>query len=132
MSLHVGTGAAAGALLRSRTLALAAGPLLHLAGDRMPHQDIASRRFEIVSGIGALAGLALLCGPLDAATLGAAAASAPDIEHVLPMLRFRGRKIFPTHRIRGWHPIGGVSADVQLLVAGLLLGTVAATGARRR
>jgi len=40
----------AGALLGSRRAALVAGPLLHLAGDRMPHWDIASKRFEQWSG----------------------------------------------------------------------------------
>src|SRR5207249_9151859 len=57
VSLHVATGAAAGAASGSRVVALLLGPILHLAGDRLPHQDIGSRRFEIGSG---LAGLVLL------------------------------------------------------------------------
>src|SRR5688500_3329583 len=120
VSLHVATGAALGAVTRSRLAALALGPPLHLASDRVPHQDIASRRFEIGSGVFGLALLALRRGPLDPATLGAAAACAPDLEHVVPRLRPRGRKLF--HGGRGWHRAGGFRADVQLVVAGALIG----------
>jgi hypothetical protein len=120
VSLHVATGAALGALTRSRLAALALGTPLHLASDRVPHQDIASRRFEIGSGLFGLALLAVRRGPFDAATLGAAAACAPDLEHVLPRLRPRGRKLF--HGGRGWHRAGGFRAHVQLVVAGALIG----------
>jgi hypothetical protein len=51
VSLHVATGAAMGAVVRSRPLALLAGPALHVAGDRVPHEDIPDRRFEIGSGL---------------------------------------------------------------------------------
>ena len=47
VSLHVATGAAAGALTRSRPAALLLGPLVHLAGDRVPHDDIEDLGFEI-------------------------------------------------------------------------------------
>ena len=47
VSLHVATGAAAGAASGSRLAAVLLGPILHLAGDRLPHQDIGSRRFEM-------------------------------------------------------------------------------------
>ena len=33
-----------------------------------------------------------------------------------------GRKLFPSHRLRGWHRSGGVPAPVQLVLAGFLLG----------
>ena len=120
VSLHVATGAAAGALAGSRLAALALGPPLHLACDRVPHEDIANRRFEIRSGLFALALLALSRGPFDPATLGAAAASAPDLEHVFPQLRPHGRKLF--HGRRGWHRSGGFRADVQLVLAGAIIG----------
>jgi hypothetical protein len=120
VSLHVATGAAAGAVSRSRGRALLLGPVLHLAGDRLPHQDIASRRFEITSGLAGLAVLAARRGPLSPATLGAAAASAPDLEHIFPVLRPRGRKLF--HGMRGWHRSGAFSANLQLLIAGVILG----------
>ena len=87
VSLHVATGAAAGAASRSRLAALLLGPILHLAGDRLPHQDFGSRRFEIASGVAGILLLAARRGPLDPATLGAAASSAPDLEHVFPFLR---------------------------------------------
>jgi hypothetical protein len=98
--------------------------LLHLAGDRMPHEDIVDRRFEIASGVTAVLLLAAVRGPLDPAVTGALAASAPDLEHVLRFPRPGGRKLFPSHRVRGWHRSGGVSAPAQLLLAGFLLGLV--------
>jgi hypothetical protein len=119
VSLHVATGGAAGALLRSRTLALAIGPALHLAGDQVPHEDIPDRSFEIGSGLVALGLLAARRGPFDPAVLGGAAAAMPDLEHVLPWLRLDGEKIF--HRDGGRHG-AGISAEAQLLLAGALVG----------
>lgn len=124
VSLHVATGAAAGALLGSRRAALLAGPLLHLAGDLMPHTDIASRRFETWSGVACVTALALTRGPLDPATVGAMAAEAPDLEHVFRLPRPGGRKLFPSHRIPGWHRPGGVPTWAQVLAAGLILGAL--------
>jgi hypothetical protein len=122
VSLHIATGAAAGALLGSRRAALVAGPLLHVAGDVMPHWDIGSRRFEKWSGFVCLAALVLTRGPLDPATVGAAAAEAPDLEHILRLPRPGGRKLFPSHRFHGWHRPGGVPTSVQVFAAGLLVG----------
>ena len=124
VSLHVATGAAAGSLLGSRGAAVAVGPILHLLGDRMPHHDIPSRRFELWSGTAAVLLLAATRGPFDPSTIGAVAASAPDVEHVLSLPRPGGRKLFPSHRFPGWHRPGGVPAWTQLLAAGLLLGLV--------
>jgi hypothetical protein len=122
VSLHVATGAALGALTRSRVAALALGPPLHLACDRIPHEDIDDRRFEIRSGVFAMALLAVSRGPLDPAMLGAASATAPDLEHIFRWLRPRGRKLF--HGRRGWHRSGGFRADVQLLLAGVIIGVL--------
>jgi hypothetical protein len=124
VSLHVATGAVGGAIVGSRRGSLPLGLLLHLAGDRLPHQDIGDRRFEIGSGIAAVLLLALVRGPLDPAVTGALAASSPDLEHVVRLPRPSGRKLFPSHRFRGWHRAGGVSARAQLLVAGFLIGSV--------
>ena len=132
VSLHVATGAAVGAATGSRALALVLGPLAHAAGDRMPHHDLTSRRFEIASGVAAVVLLAATRGPLDPAVLGALAASAPDVEHVVPLPRPGGRKLFPSHRFFGWHRSGGVSGATQLVAAGALLGALAATGVARR
>lgn len=132
VSLHVATGAAGGALAGSRLGALALGPLLHLAGDMVPHQDVASRKFEIWSGVACLAALALARGPLDPAVIGAAAASAPDLEHVLPLPQPGGRKLFPSHRVLGWHRSGGLPAWTQLLLAGTIVGGLLGTRAPGR
>jgi hypothetical protein len=124
VSLHVATGAAGGALAGTRGRALLAGPLLHLAGDLMPHQDIRSFRFEVWSGVALLATIAATRGPLSPATLGAAAASAPDLEHALRLPRPGGRKLFPSHRVHGWHRSGGMPAWAQVLAAGFIAGVV--------
>ena len=122
VTLHVATGAAGGAITRSRAGAVGVGLLLHALGDRMPHQDIGSRRFEIRSGVACALALAARHGPLSPVTIGALAASAPDVEHVLRLPRPGGRKLFPSHRIPGWHRAGGVPAWAQLLAAGVILG----------
>ena len=119
VSLHVATGGAAGALLRSRPLALLLGPALHVACDRVPHEDIPDRSFEIGSGLLALGLLAAQRGPLDAAVLGGAAAAMPDLEHVIPWLRPGGEKLF--HRGGGQHGVG-ITSDAQLLLAGGMVG----------
>jgi hypothetical protein len=128
VALHVATGAAVGAATGSRLAALVLGPVVHLAGDRLPHEDIRSRRFEIGSGVAGVLLLALRRGPLDPATIGAVASSAPDLEHVLPFLRPGGRKLF--HGRLGWHRSGPFRADLQLLLAGATLATLIAP--RRR
>ena len=132
VSLHVASGAAAGALTPSRGAAVVAGALLHVAGDRMPHWDIRSRRFEALSGLAAFALLAARRGLFDRATIGAAAGSAPDLEHVLRLPRPGGRKLFPSHRFRGWHRAGGLPAWLQLVAAGALAGLVVADSRRSR
>ena len=118
--MHVATGGAIGALTGSRARALLLGVPAHLLADRIPHQDIASRRFEIASGLACVALLAVSRGPFDSATLGALAASSPDLEHVFPALRPGGRKLF--HGRWGWHRSGGLSARTQLLLAGAIVG----------
>src|SRR5581483_8464570 len=108
------------------------GLVLHALGDRIPHDDIASRRFELRSGLLLLAALASARGVFSPVVAGAVAASAPDLEHVIRLPRPGGRKLFPSHRIRGWHRPGGVSAGSQLVAAGALVGAVIATGRSRR
>jgi hypothetical protein len=128
VALHVATGAAAGAASGSRLKALLIGPVLHLAGDRLPHEDLHSKRFEIGSGVAGVLLLAVRRGPLDPATLGAAASSAPDLEHVLPFLRPGGRKLF--HDRLGWHRSGRFPVLLQLLLAGAILGALAVSSRR--
>lgn len=130
VSLHVASGALVGALAGSRGRAAALGPLVHLAGDRMPHRDVSSRRFELVSGTVAVLLLAVGRGPFDPAVVGGIAASVPDVEHVLQLPQPGGRKLFPSHRFHGWHRAGGVPAWAQLLAAGAILGALASSGSR--
>lgn len=127
VSLHLATGALGGALVRSPVAAAALGPVLHFFGDRVPHEDIASRRFELQCGVLGVLALAVVRGPFDAATVGALTATLPDLEHVLRLPRPGGRKLFPSHRIPGWHRPGGLTTEVQLFVAGVVFGAVIAS-----
>lgn len=126
VSLHVAIGGAAGALVRSRSLAFVIGPVLHVAGDHVPHEEIPDRTFEIGSGLVALGLLAARRGPFDPAVLGGAASAMPDLEHLVPWLRLRGEKVF--HRGGGRHG-AGMPVEAQLLTAGALVGLLLA---RRR
>jgi hypothetical protein len=130
VSLHAATGAAMGAAVRSPVAAALLGPALHLAGDRVPHQDIPNRRFEIGSGIFTVTLLAVRRGPFEAATLGALATCAPDLEHIVRLPRPGGSKLF--HGKRGWHRSGGLSASAQLLIAGIAVGALATPRRRHR
>jgi hypothetical protein len=130
VSLHVASGAALGAATGSRRAAVGVGLLAHAVGDRIPHRDIASRRFELRSGAALLVLVALRRGLLDPATLGGTAAAVPDVEHVLRLPRPGGRKLFPSHRFRGWHRAGGLPAWLQLVAAGVLAGLVLGGGRR--
>jgi hypothetical protein len=87
VSLHAATGATMGAAVLSRAAAALLGIPLHLAGDRMPHRDIHNRRFEVASGLALVALLAARRGLSDAATIGALAACAPDLEHIVRLPR---------------------------------------------
>ncbi|HXV03550.1 MAG TPA: hypothetical protein VFP24_08250 [Gaiellaceae bacterium] len=126
VAMHVATGAAAGQLVRSRLAAVVLGAALHAAADRIPHEDFASRRFELQCGVGGVLALALRRGLVHPATLGAIASVVPDVEHVVRLPRPGGRKLFPSHRIPGFHRPGGIPARAQLLIAGFLLGLVLA------
>jgi len=128
VSLHVATGAAAGALAGSRGRALLLGLLLHAVGDAIPHEEIPSRRFEIWSGVGLLALLAARRGILDPAVVGGAACAAPDLEHVLLLPKPGGRDLFPSHRFPGWHRSGGISTRAQLALAGVIVALLVLRG----
>jgi len=125
--VHVATGAVGGAAVGSRARAAALGQVLHVACDVVPHEDIPSRTFEIASGILALLVLARRRG-IDAATVGAIASAAPDLEHVLPLPRPGGRALFPSHRWTLPVRVRGVPAWVQFPVALLLLARVCRGG----
>ncbi len=123
-SLHVATGAVAGALAGSRTRAAGVAPFLHLALDLVPHEDIPSHRFELVTAGGALVALALTRGALDPATVGAALSAAPDLEHLRRFPRPGGRKLFPSHWFPARHRGARVPAWSQLAAAAFLLAFV--------
>jgi hypothetical protein len=117
--LHVATGAALGRFVRSRRLAFALGFGLHLVEDAIPHEDTYDEPFEITTGLIALGVVAATRGLLDTATVGGAACCVPDAEHLVPLPRPGGIKLF--HDGRGWHRSGGLSVRAQAALAGVLL-----------
>jgi hypothetical protein len=131
VSVHVATGAAAGAIAGSRLRAALLGAALHAVEDAIPHEDFHSRRFEIWSGVSLLALIAAARGPFDPAVVGAAACAAPDLEHVLRLPLPGGRKLFPSHRYEGWHREDGLSVRTQLLAAGVIVALVVLRGKER-
>ncbi len=122
--MHVATGAAAGAIVGDRAGAALAGLALHAAGDAIPHEDFDSMRFEAATGIGLLVLLALRRGLTDPAVVGAAFSAAPDLEHVLPRPDHDNPKLFPSHRLDGWHREGGISAPLQLFASLVIVGAL--------
>ena len=118
-AFHAASGAAAGAATGSRTAAALLGPLVHLAGDAVPHRDIANEKLDIAGGLATFAVILLRRGPLDPATIGAAAGMAPDVEHVIRLPRPGGLKLF--HEGRGWHRNGPLSIAAQVALTGFLV-----------
>lgn len=111
VALHVATGAVTGALTRSRTEALALGPPLHAASDRVPHRH-PHWSLDCLAGAVALALVAERRGVMDAATVGALAAVAPDLKHLRPRAtKRRGRR----RRQRG------LSVGAQLVLTTVML-----------
>ena len=115
--MHVATGAAAGAALDRPGEAAVVGLILHALGDAVPHEDFESLGFETATGVALLLLLALRRGPLDPAVVGGAFSAAPDLEHVIPHPGHERPKLFPSHRIDGWHRGGGIPAPLQLLLS---------------
>jgi hypothetical protein len=122
--MHVATGALAGALAGDRAAAAAAGIALHAAGDAIPHEDFESLQLETGLGLALLALLALRRGFTDPAVVGAASSAAPDIEHVIPHPGHELPKLFPSHRLDGWHRSGGISAPAQLVASVVIVGAL--------
>jgi hypothetical protein len=123
-SLHVATGALAGDAAGSRARAVALAPLLHLALDVIPHEDVASHRFELATAGSAIVALALVRGPLHPATIGGLLPAAPDVEHLASFPRPGNRKLFPSHWFSARHRGPRIPVVAQLFAAGALLAVV--------
>jgi hypothetical protein len=132
VALHAATGAATGALTRSRIAALVAGPVLHVAGDRVPHRHPSHPGWEYLAGVVAIGMLAERRGLLDAATLGAASAVVPDVEHLIPGLRLRGAKVLHRRPGRDRRDGTGLSIGTQTLLAASILAPLLLPGRRRQ
>jgi hypothetical protein len=124
VAMHVATGALAGALAGDRAAAAVAGVALHAAGDAVPHEDFESLELETGLGLALLAALAIRRGFTDPAVIGAAFSAAPDLEHVIPHPGHERPKLFPSHRLDGWHRGGGISAPLQLAAALAIVGAL--------
>lgn len=121
VALHAATGAATGVLTSSRLAATVIGPVLHVASDRVPHRHPYHAGWEYLAGALAIGFLAERRGALDPATIGAASAVMPDLEHVLPGLRVRGKKVFHRRPGRDRREATGLSARTQTLIAAMIL-----------
>jgi hypothetical protein len=124
VAMHVASGALAGALAGDRAAAAVTGVALHAVGDAVPHDDFGSLEVETGLGLALLAALAIRRGFTDPAVIGAAFSAAPDLEHVLPHPGHERPKLFPSHRLDGWHRGGGVSAPLQLAAAVVIVGAL--------
>ena len=122
--MHVATGALAGAVTGDRAAAAVAGLALHAAGDAIPHEDFESLQLETGLGLALIAALAIRRGFTDPAVVGAVFSAAPDLEHVLPRPGHDRPKLFPSHRIDGWHRSGGISAPLQLAASLVIVGAL--------
>ena len=131
VAFHAASGAAAGSASQSTLLALAVGPILHVAADRVPHRHPGHDVWEYATGAVALGLLVRRRGLLDAATIGAIAAVAPDLEHLLPHKPER-RKRF--HNRPGSDRVGpnGLSVAAQLFLSAALLAPVLRPPTRAR
>jgi hypothetical protein len=124
VAMHVASGAFAGAVTGDRAAAAVAGLALHAAGDAIPHEDFESLRLETGLGLALIAVLAVRRGFTDPAVVGAVFSAAPDLEHVLPRPGHDGPKLFPSHRLDGWHRSGGISAPLQLAASLVIVGAL--------
>jgi hypothetical protein len=122
VAFHAASGAAAGSVSKSRLAALASGPILHVAADRVPHRHPRHDVWEYAAGAVTLGLLVRTRGLFDAATIGAIAAVAPDLEHLLPRKRQR-RKLFHNRRRNRLGP-NGLSVAAQLALSAALLAPV--------
>jgi len=86
--------------------------------------ETSRRSFEVASGLLCVTLLAIRRGSLHPVTAGALSAAAPDLEHLFPLLRPGGSKLF--HGKRGWHRSGRLPVAAQLLLAGAIVGALAA------
>jgi hypothetical protein len=124
VAMHVATGALFGAATGDRAAAAVGGLALHAAGDAVPHEDFESLSLETGLGVALLAALAIRRGFTDPAVIGAAFSAAPDLEHVIPRPGHDRPKLFPSHRIEGWHHRGGISASLQLGASLVIVGAL--------
>jgi hypothetical protein len=125
VALHVATGAAAGAASGSRLAALLLGPVLHLAGDRLPHQDIRSRRFEIGSGF-SRACSSSLGGAARSILRRLAPRGAPHLTSSTSSRSCARAEGSSSTAAAAGTARGRFSADLQLLLAGAILGALIA------
>jgi hypothetical protein len=124
VAMHVATGALFGAATGDRAAAAVGGLALHAVGDAVPHEDFESLSLETGLGVVLLAALALRRGFTDPAVVGAVFSAAPDLEHVLPRPGHDRPKLFPSHRLDGWHRSGGIPAALQLAASLVIVGAL--------
>jgi hypothetical protein len=135
LAVHVPAGALAGRWAGSGTAAFGWGVLSHAALDLVPHKDPFGERAEIGMTATMLALVAALTRADARSLAGAVGGSLPDLEHLMPWVRHRGRAVVPTHawaRLHGSLPtrleLGG---GAQLAMAAALTAWLAVLASRR-
>ncbi|MGC8862341.1 MAG: hypothetical protein ACP5R5_06125 [Armatimonadota bacterium] len=118
-AVHVGVGAALGAILRDRNSAFIAGLISHAVSDALPHRDYRAE-IEVPLLAAALAGIAAWKGTNSPEFWGGLGAIVPDIEHAAHVagLIDPEHKVFPTHLDNGkYHGRASQRRWPQLAVA---------------
>lgn len=97
LAVHIPAGALAGRRSGSVAAALGWGVLSHAAIDLVPHKDPFGELTEICMTAGMLSLVTALTRADPGAVAGAIGGALPDLEHLIPWVRRRGRGLFPTH-----------------------------------
>jgi hypothetical protein len=130
LAVHVSGGALVGLRAGSAAGAFGRGVLSHGALDLMPHEDPFGERTEIVMTAATLALVAALTHLDGRAIAGAIGGALPDLEHLMPAVKRRGRGFFPTHAFGSLHaPLRTrfkPGAVAQLAIAAALLARLTA------
>jgi hypothetical protein len=97
LAVHIPAGALLGQQSGSMATAFGWGVLSHAAIDLVPHHDPFGEITEICMTAGMLSLVAALTGMEPRAVTGSIGGALPDLEHLFPWVRRRGRGLFPTH-----------------------------------
>lgn len=118
--VHELLGAAAGSLIRSKSVAFIAGVATHVIADSIPHLDI-DPRIDVSLAAALIVVISQRYGTDSTEFWGAVGGAIPDVEHATSMCGY-GKTVFHTHVDSGkYHGKTTRTRFSQLLVAGAAL-----------